>query len=137
MNDYKGSICADEAQVFDQVEDLIPIQVKSKTLLREAIEASGSLIGSWLFRRIPKSWTSSEHDPDIKFFSDQLIDRYVYIIIVSLSLGMLIGPLWWLNIEKNATHRLGIITGFILGFTLLVGGTTKAKPFEAMAATAA
>lgn len=137
MNDYKGAICADEAKIFDETEDLIPIQAKSKTLLRNLIERSGHLIGSSLFSRTPESETAREIDPDIKFFSDELVERYVYIAIVMLGLGMLIGPLWWLNVDVDPTHRLGIITAFVILFTGLMGGATNAKPFEAMAATAA
>ena len=140
MKDYQGSICEDEAQIFldrDQTEDLIPIQEKNRTFLRKLIERSDGLIGSFLFRRIPESQTTRKIDADIDFFSDQLVDRYVYITIVCLGLAMLIGPLWWLNIDGDRTHRLGIITGFIVLFTLLMGGATNARAFEAMAATAA
>ena len=54
---------------------------------------------------------------------------------------MLIGPLWWLNRlafhGSNLSPRLGVITGFLVAFVLLICCLTNARPFEVLAATAA
>ncbi len=54
-----------------------------------------------------------------------------------LGLGMLIGPLWWLQNLSNSEVRLGVITGFLFAFMALLSILTVAKPFEVLAATAA
>ena len=100
------------------------------------MERWGALLGSCLFRTNPTSQVSREDDTNRKYFSDKRVDRCVYVLIVILGLLMLIGPLWWLSFELDSSRRLGIITGFIVLFTLLMGGATNARPFEAMAATA-
>lgn len=54
---------------------------------------------------------------------------------------MIIAPLWLLQYvstsEPALRTRLGVITGFIGGFTILLSIVTVAKPFEVLAATAA
>lgn len=50
---------------------------------------------------------------------------------------MLIGPIWWLDAVSENHKRLGIITGFILLFALLLSAATQVKPFETLGATAA
>lgn len=58
-----------------------------------------------------------------------------------LGLGMLIGPLWWLqNLSvhhANLQIRLGVITAFLILFATLISILAKARPFEVLAATAA
>ena len=71
---------------------------------------------------------------------DSLVDKIVTFITIALGLGMLIGPLWWLqslsgpNILKT---RLEVITGFLVVFAVLLSTLTVAKPFEVLAAAAA
>ena len=54
---------------------------------------------------------------------------------------MLTGPLWWLQEGMvqgyDRTALLGLITGFLVLFTSLLGTVTVAQPFEVLAATAA
>ena len=121
--------------MFDHVEDLIPIVVKQKTLLRSFLERCGNLVTSLPFAKKLQSQFSDEIDPTTKYFNDKLVDRFVYIVIVFVGLGMLIGPLWWLYEVQDSTYRLAIITGFIILFSILLGAT-QAKPHETMAATA-
>lgn len=72
---------------------------------------------------------------------DSLVDKLVTCQIMLLGLGMLIGPLWWLQHlsadEPNLQARLGVITGFLILFTILLSILTVARPFEVLAATAA
>lgn len=51
---------------------------------------------------------------------------------------MLVGPMWWLTfLTDNVKASLGVVTGFILLFTVVLASATSAKPFEVLAATAA
>ena len=72
---------------------------------------------------------------------DSVVDKFVTCLIMLLGLGMLIGPLWWLqNLSAgppNLQARLEVITGFLVLFTILLSILTVARPFEVLAATAA
>jgi hypothetical protein len=50
---------------------------------------------------------------------------------------MLIGPLWILDEVQEPERQLGVITGFIALFFVLVAVATNAKIFESLAAAAA
>lgn len=71
------------------------------------------------------------------------IDKIITFLTISAGLCMLIGPLWWLQqitvstAKQNIEYRLGVITGFVVLFTVLLGSITVAKPFEVLGATAA
>ena len=69
------------------------------------------------------------------------MDKLVFGTIMFFGFGMIVGPLWWLNSlanhGSNLTPRLGVITGFLGAFVVLVALLTNAKPFEVLAATAA
>jgi hypothetical protein len=61
----------------------------------------------------------------------------VTIVVLSTGLAMLIGPLWILESIADSKTRLGVITAFVVAFTVLVSSVTVAKHFEVLAATAA
>ncbi|KAL8998395.1 MAG: hypothetical protein Q9169_002523 [Polycauliona sp. 2 TL-2023] len=69
------------------------------------------------------------------------IDKFVTCITIGLGLVMLIAPLWLLQYvyseQPDMKARLKIITGFLVGFTLLLSVVAVARPFEVLAATAA
>ena len=50
---------------------------------------------------------------------------------------MIVGPLWWLQHLAAQKARLGVITGFLVVFTILLSILTVARPFEVLAAAAA
>ncbi len=72
---------------------------------------------------------------------DSLVHKFVTCLIMLFGLGMLIGPLWWLQHlsaeQPNLRARLEVITGFLIVFTILLSILTVARPFEVLAATAA
>lgn len=76
-----------------------------------------------------------------KFHKDSPVDKVVTCITVMLGLVMLIVPLWILQHiaaqRPNLEARLGVITGFLILFTILLSIFTVAKLFEVLAATAA
>ena len=75
------------------------------------------------------------------YVREAVIDKLATCLIMLLGLGMLIGPLWWLQHlsadQPNLQARLEVITGFLVAFTILLSILTVAKPFEVLAATAA
>ena len=76
-----------------------------------------------------------------EYVRESLIDKFVTCVTLLLGLGMIVGPLWWLqhlSIEQPDPYaRLQVITGFSVMFTVLLSILTVAKPFEVLAATAA
>jgi len=74
------------------------------------------------------------------YHKDAVVDRAVTCGTVVLGLAMLIGPLWLLqhiSADQNLEARLGVISGFLCLFTILLSLFTVAKTFEVLAATAA
>ena len=69
--------------------------------------------------------------------NDKNIDRVAAYITAFISLAMLTGPLWVLNFVQGESSRLGVITGFVGGFYILVSNATTARPSETIAAVAA
>lgn len=71
---------------------------------------------------------------------EAMLDKLITCVIISTGLCMLIGPLWWL--QRLSAHQpkskagLGVITGFLVLFTMSLSILTVAKPFEVLAATA-
>lgn len=58
-----------------------------------------------------------------------------------LGLGMIIGPLWWLQhlsaVEARYQKRLEVVTGFLVLSTVMFSILTTAKPFQILVGTAA
>jgi hypothetical protein len=73
----------------------------------------------------------------VTYFSDKRIDRFITFLVVGVGMIMLIAPMWILYGLQSNLQKLGTITGFIVLFLVLVVSATVAKPFEALAATAA
>jgi hypothetical protein len=73
----------------------------------------------------------------VSYYSSSWRDTLLTTAIVFLGLGMLLGPLWWLNNVVDTTVRLKIITGAIILFTTIFIATKSNSPFEILAAAAA
>ena len=72
--------------------------------------------------------------------NDPAVDKFVTCTTIVLGLGMLVGPLWWLQHLANRNNleiRLAIITGFLVVFAVALSIITVAKPFDVLAASAA
>ena len=87
-------------------------------------------------------YTTEDFEMDTTVYNrDSVLDKFVTCLIMLLGLGMLIGPLWWLQHlsadQPSLQARLEVITGFLVLFTILLSIFTVAKPFEVLAATAA
>lgn len=74
------------------------------------------------------------------YSKESVVDKSVTFVTMVLGVGMLVGPLWWLqhlSTQNNLEARLAVITGFLIVFTILLSIITVARPFEVLAATAA
>ena len=120
-------------------EDLVCVHRKDKSPFRILIEST--LVRLPLLKRAfireipereridPESFTTWQNDTNIDIFS--------WILFALLTLGMLTGPLWILEKVNSMAQQLGIITGFIGVFFILVALATTAKVSEAIGAAAA
>jgi len=80
--------------------------------------------------------THFESDTTI-YENDRYWNKVVTLLIMTTGLAMLIGPLWILDsISNDSKKRLGVITAFVVAFTVLLSSVTVAKHFEVLAATA-
>ena len=70
-----------------------------------------------------------------------MIDKIVYCTTTVIGIGMLLGPLWLLQISMTSVtsdwYLLTVVSAFTVGFTVLLGLVAVAQPFEVLAATAA
>lgn len=57
--------------------------------------------------------------------------------VTAVELGAIISSLWVMKGKHSETERLWTISGFLVAFTVLLSVVTTAKPYEALAATAA
>ncbi|MCJ1475852.1 hypothetical protein MMC13_004516 [Lambiella insularis] len=133
----ENAIREDEAAFIEAEGDLVPVVPRVKVPLRRLIEKSDFM---HLFR-VNKAKPNRSQSKTTIYTEDTRVDKVVTFTVISIGLGMLIGPLWWLQQitadESNLQIRLGIITGFIIGFAGILSIVTVAKPFEVLAATAA
>ena len=75
------------------------------------------------------------------YANDRFFEKILAVCTLVIGLAMLIGPLWLLQHLSpelsNLNVRLGIVTGFIVLFTILTSlFFTVAKPYQVLAATA-
>ena len=128
-------------------EDLIPVQPKNKSPFRRFLEKSLLLKIRGIrkpFERKPLGWervdpmdTGKDRDGTTIWENDKVIDQTAGILAAICCLIMLIGPLWVLEHVTGIDKRLGVITGFIVGFFILVSLATTAKMSDAVGAAAA
>ncbi|EMR64000.1 hypothetical protein UCREL1_9029 [Eutypa lata UCREL1] len=65
------------------------------------------------------------------------MDAFASGVIIAVGSAMLIAPIWILQALNDPKAKLGVITGFIFAFLLILSLAMVAKPFEALGATAA
>ncbi|KAF7502113.1 hypothetical protein GJ744_007106 [Endocarpon pusillum] len=93
------------------------------------------------FQRKPQdiehSGASQSNGKMVIWHNEKRVERFASTVIAVVGLAMLIGPLWILESLSDPPEKLGVITGFIVLFFVLVGVATAAKVFEALVAAAA
>ncbi|KAF1999439.1 hypothetical protein P154DRAFT_437197 [Amniculicola lignicola CBS 123094] len=73
----------------------------------------------------------------VDYGSDTALANLTTGSIIALGCIMLLGPMWGLEFVTNSHKRLGIITGFLVGFMAFMACASVHKPFEVVAASAA
>lgn len=73
------------------------------------------------------------------YIKESAFDKSVSCVTMVLGVGMLVGPLWWLQdlSTQDVEARLAINAGFLIAFIILLSIETVARPFEILAATVA
>jgi hypothetical protein len=147
LEQNKKAIHPDEAAFINCDDDLIGIQPKARSWLRNVLEATFVLRIPGVrrfFERKPrdrdliKEATATLNEKEgTRWPNDERVEGFSTLVIALIGLGMLVGPLWWLAYVSGLVHRLSIITGFIAVFFILVEVATDAGVFNALAAAAA
>ncbi|KAL6722304.1 hypothetical protein ACLMJK_001411 [Lecanora helva] len=135
----------EEVAFLNEEDDLIPVVPKQKTPIRRLMDRWSRIKTVWPFRdrkRNARFFKDKDFEMRTTIYNrDSIFDKTTTCLIMVFGLGMLIGPLWWLqNLsahQPNLQARLIVITCFLVLFTVLLGIFTVAKPFEVLAATAA
>lgn len=121
-------------------DDLIPVYPKARSWFRKVLEKTPILrhrpLRSCLSRE-PCDPLIREKEGDTVWHNDKRVEWLSASVVGMVGLGMLIGPIWALDKVGPSNARLGIISGFIVVFYILVGIATTAKVFESLAAVAA
>lgn len=134
-----------ESEYIDHDDDLVSIHPKSKSPGRNFLEsvAFGGRFNRrgipWLkrlfSREAPKDVVSLRNE-DTVWPNDQRMEKVSSVVISAIGLSMLIGPIWALAYTKSFPARLGVISGFIVIFFVVLA-ITRSRLYEALAATAA
>lgn len=138
-NVHYGAIDTDEKDYITHKDDLIPVQPKIKSRFRYFLESTLLLntpVIKDIFDRQPDDFDVIE-DGQTKWHNDKRVERFSSIVVALVGLAMLTGPLWILEYLSGSALRLGVITGFIAVFFVLVAVATTARIFDALAAAAA
>jgi hypothetical protein len=132
----RGAITKDEAEFAAHESDLISIHASSRPPLGRWLEACQRLWNWKIFRAKTIKGHHTE-SATTTYSNDKMLERVTTLGIIFTGLAMLLGPMWWLECVADSKQRLGIITGFICGFTVILTLGTLSRPFEVVAATAA
>jgi hypothetical protein len=139
---YLGPIDELESAFIEHHDDLIAVQPKTRSWFRNVLERSLILKFPAIrpfFEREPEEYRIINTNTKTIWQNDKRIEGLSGTIVALVGLGMLLGPLWVLEVFTgfSSSVRLGIITGFITLFFVLVAVATTARLFDALAAAAA
>ncbi len=135
----RTAIQDEECQYIKRHEELISVQPRLRSWF-------GGILKMTHFLKLPciKPWfTRKPYDHKViddgqgYWPNEKRVERLSELTIAIVGLGMLVGPLWWLNFVSSTERQLGIITGFIALFFVLVAVATTASVAEALSAAAA
>jgi hypothetical protein len=139
---YLGPIDMLEAAFIDHRDDLITVQPKTRSWFRNVLERTLILktpVIRPLFERRPEEYEVINTNAQTIWQNDTRVEGLSGTIVALIGLGMLLGPLWVLEVCNNSPGpvRLGVITAFVTLFFVLVAVATTARIFDALAAAAA
>jgi hypothetical protein len=126
INDPEKQYISD-TNLHDDLMSVLPLE---KSWFRRMLE--------WTFvRRLPVFRRKDGDGKRVLYSNHKRLENFSSIVIALFGLGMLIGPLWILDVVTDARQQLAIITCFIALFFFVVAVATNAKVFESLAAAAA
>ncbi|KAI9764896.1 MAG: hypothetical protein M1839_005690 [Geoglossum umbratile] len=135
-----GAIDERECEYIQRFDDLIPVHPKTRSWFGNVLEQSRFLNVAGLrrcFTRAPREDHVSLKNEGTIYLHNNRVERLASGVISLAGLVMLIAPLWILAYVRPLPIRLGIISGFIVLFFVMVAVATTARMFEALAAAAA
>lgn len=135
----RDAIDDEEAAYIECKDDLIPLHPKNRSWFRKVLENTLLLRTACMkkyFCRRPSDYEVIR-DYQTVWQDDKMMEGLSSGVIGFVGLIMLIAPLWWLNYVSNPAIQLGIITGFIVLFFVIISIATTARIFETLAAAAA
>ena len=135
LNTHKNAIEKDESAwiLEEKHTDIIAPTEKPKSDLFRWLEQR-TLIKA-LFRKRPRA--DQHQTSSTSYHKSTGLERFMRAVVILLGLGMLFGPMWWLNAVHNQSKSLGIITGFVVLFTFILWSVSVAREFEVLAGSAA
>lgn len=131
------AIDGDEKSYLDEELDLFSLVPREKTSLRKLLDKSRVFRHLFLLRKSKTPELPLYNKSWVHYFSDELMDRCVTMVIVSVGTLMLVAPMWILQALGSQQQKLWVITAFLLSFVVMISHATMARPFEILAATAA
>ena len=137
-------VCAideQESAYIHYTKDLISVHQKKDrspfSLFVESAILNIPMLRVWPFVREHPERHIIDPEGRTVYQNDRNIDILSWILFTILTLAMLTGSLWILDNVSRSSQRLGIMTGFVGTFFVLVALATTAKIFGAIGATAA
>lgn len=124
-----------ESSFVSKKGDVIALVSRPKSLLRLLLE---QIRGVRRIFRLPHR-PDRVQSPSTSYASERWFDAVTSATIIFVGLVMLFIPMWWLEGVDDGYVQLGIITGFVFLFSVLLFGatTSSTRGFEVLAATAA
>jgi hypothetical protein len=105
--------------------------------LRNFLEKRTGIFKLRYFWRAESNKGDEESGPTGTMFEDSTrVSTFVTGVFITLGLITLFAPMWCMAFVKGGITRLGIITAFVLTFTVFLGFGTDAKPTEVLGAAA-
>jgi hypothetical protein len=134
---HPGAIAEEETRFIEHEDDLIAVRSNPKSPVRKYFESS-----VWALGRFPPIFQRQPRDPLIidgntYWYDDEKVETFASGFISVVGLVMFIVPLWALDELGSSLAKLGLITGFVILFYVIVALGTTARPFESLGAAAA
>jgi Family of unknown function (DUF6594) len=73
---------------------------------------------------------------EVKALAGVILQGITKVLMMVTGIGMLIAPIWTLYAFHDPRVKLGVITGFIVAFLLIVAVSTRVDPSATLASTA-
>ena len=132
---YKGVIDEEETKYLIYYSDLLYVVPKPDSPMRRIFGALAPRINMKRFRASIDE-EKQDGDENIRIWKEEKAEKFFTRATLIIGLLMLVGPLWALEFVSAPLKRLGVVTGFIVLFLMLVSGATMASPTESLAGTA-